>query len=84
MHISKSGGHHSGIIVEMNKIQSLSKDNALYVVNFDGTMDGEDPITGNDESISDINAIALYNKSKKTIDFSFGNSLAISAVLKTS
>ncbi|HLN35765.1 MAG TPA: hypothetical protein VK250_10870, partial [Nitrososphaeraceae archaeon] len=84
MHISKSGGHHSGIIVEMNKIQSLSKDNALYVVNFDDTMDGEDPITGNDESISDINAIALYNKSKKTIDFSFGNSLAISAVLKTS
>ena len=46
-------------------------------------MEGKDPITGKTKKIKDINAIALFNKSQQTIDFKSGNSLAISAVLKS-
>jgi hypothetical protein len=34
-------------------------------------------------TVKDVNAIALFNKSKQTIDFKSGNSLGISAVLKS-
>ena len=84
MHIDRDGEDHHGIAVEMEKIQSLSKDNALYVVNLDDSMEGEDPLTGEWTRLNDINAIALYNYSEESIDFKLGNSLAISAVLKKS
>ncbi|MFB5600153.1 MAG: hypothetical protein ACE5SW_08015, partial [Nitrososphaeraceae archaeon] len=83
MHIDKKGENHDGVSVEMEKIQSLSKNNGLFIVNFDDKMEGENPITGEERKIKDINAIALFNKSKQTIDFKSGNSLAISAVLKS-
>jgi hypothetical protein len=84
MHIDRDGEDHHGIAVDMQLIQSLSEDNALYVVNFDDSMDGEDPLTGEWNRLNDINAIALYNNSEESIDFKLGNSLAISAVLKKS
>jgi hypothetical protein len=46
-------------------------------------MEGKDTETGKEKTIKDINAIALFNKSKQTIDFKLGNSLAISSVLKS-
>jgi hypothetical protein len=84
MHIDRDGEDHHGIAVDMEKIQSLSKDNALYVVNLDDSMEGEDPLTGEWTRLNDINAIALYNYSQESIDFKLGNSLAITAVLKRS
>ena len=84
MHIDRDGEDHHGIAVEMEKIESLSKDNALYVVNLDDSMEGEDPLTGEWTRLNDINAIALYNYSEESIDFKLGNSLAITAVLKRS
>ncbi len=67
----------------MEKMQSLSQDNALFVVQFDDNIDGQDPITGEYKNVDEINVIALYNKGKQTIDFKSGNSLAISASLKS-
>ena len=84
MHIDRDGEDHHGIAADMEKIQSLSKDNALYVVNLDDSMEGEDPLTGEWTRLNDINAIALYNYSEESIDFKLGNSLAITAVLKRS
>jgi hypothetical protein len=83
MHLDKKSNGHAGIIVEMDKIQSLSSNNALFIVDFNDKMEGKDPITGKTKKIKDINAIALFNKSQQTIDFKSGNSLAISAVLKS-
>ena len=65
----------------MKKIQSLSGNKALFVVDFNDKMEGKDPVTGKTKTLKNINAIALFNKSQQTIDFKSGNSLAISAIL---
>jgi hypothetical protein len=83
MHIDREGKENEGIMVAMDKIQSLSRNNALFIVNFDDKMEGIDPITGEEKTITDINTIALFNTSTETIDIKSGNSLAISAVLKS-
>jgi hypothetical protein len=83
MHLDKKGNEHEGIIVQMNKLQNLDSNNALFIVDFNNEMQGKDPQTGKTKTIKDINAIALFNKSQQTIDFKSGNSLALSAVLKS-
>ena len=83
MHLDRNGKDQEGIAVDMKKIQSLKGNNALYMVDFDDEMEGENPITGKTKTLKDINAIALFNKSENTIDFKSGNSLAISAILKS-
>ena len=83
MNIDNKKGKHECIIVDnMDKVQNIANGNALFIVDFDDKMKGEDPITGEKKTLKDINGIVLYNKSKKTIDFKSGNGLAISAVLK--
>ena len=83
MHLDRQGKDHEGIAVEMDKLQSLSNNNALFIVDFDAEMTGKNPVTGKTKTLKDINSIALYNKSQQTIDFKSGNGLAISAVLKS-
>ena len=83
MHLDKNGNAHEGIAVDMKKIQSLNGNNALFIVDFDDKMEGKDPKTGKTKTLKNINLIALFNKSQQTIDFKSGNSLAISAVLKS-
>ncbi|MDR4511542.1 MAG: hypothetical protein MRJ93_07540 [Nitrososphaeraceae archaeon] len=83
MHIERDGDENDGAMVPMDKIQSLNKNNAIFTVNFDDKMAGIDPITGEEKTIEDINAIALFNISTETIEINSGNSLAISAVLKS-
>jgi hypothetical protein len=53
------------------------------LLDFDAEMTGKNPVTGKIKTLKDINSIALYNKSQQTIDFKSGNSLAISAILKS-
>ena len=81
MSIDKKGNDHDGAIVTKQKIQSLSKNTGLYVVNFDNKMTGIDPITGKKKTLDEINGLALYNTATKSIDFKSGNSLALTAVL---
>lgn len=83
MHLDKKGNDHEGVIVAMDKIQTLNRNNALFIVDFNDKMQGKDPKTGKTKTLKDINSIALFNKSQQTIDFKSGNSLAISAVLKS-
>ncbi|HYZ95924.1 MAG TPA: hypothetical protein VE524_04875, partial [Nitrososphaeraceae archaeon] len=80
--IDKKGNEHDGVIVSKQKIQSLSKDSGLYVVNFDDKMAGNDPVTGKKKTLDDINGLALYNTATKSLIFKSGNSLALTAVLK--
>jgi hypothetical protein len=80
--IDKKGNDHDGAIVTKQKIQSLSKNTGLYVVNFDDKMTGIDPITGKKKTIDEINGLALYNTATKSLNFNSGNSLALTAVLK--
>ena len=82
MSIDKKGNDHDGAIVTKQKIQSLSKNTGLYVVNFDDKMTGIDPITGKKKTLDEINGLALYNTATKSLDFKSGNSLALTAVLK--
>ncbi|MDW0149729.1 MAG: hypothetical protein QOK89_05040, partial [Nitrososphaeraceae archaeon] len=80
--IDKKENNHEGAIVTKQKVQSLSKDNGLYVVNFDNKMTGIDPVTGKKLTLDEINGLALYNTAKKPLNFKSGNSLALTAVLK--
>jgi hypothetical protein len=80
--IDKKGNDHEGAIVTKQKVQSLSKDNGLYVVNFDNKMTGIDPVTGKKITLDEINGLALYNTAKKSLNFKSGNSLALTAVLQ--
>ena len=80
--IDKKGNDHDGAIVTKQKIQSLSKNTGLYVVNFDDKMTGIDPVTGKKKTLDEINGLALYNTATKSLDFKSGNSLALTAVLK--
>src|ERR671912_206119 len=79
--IDKKGNNHEGAIVTKQKVQSLSKDSGLYVVNFDNKMTGIDPVTGKKITLDEINGLALYNTAKKSLNFKSGNSLALTAVL---
>jgi hypothetical protein len=45
-------------------------------------MTGTDPVTGKKITLDEINGLAIYNTSTKSIDFKSGNSLALTAVLK--
>ena len=81
--LDKKGNEYDGIIVTKQKIQSLGKDSGLYVVNFDDEMIGNDPITGKKKTIDEINGLAIYNTATKSLNFNSGNSLALTAVLKT-
>lgn len=83
IHLDKKDGNHEAALVNMQKIQSLNRGSTLFVVNFNDQFQGEDPITGKPKTIKDVNAIALYNKARQTLDFNSGNSIAISAVLKS-
>ena len=80
--IDKKGNNHEGAIITKQKIQSVSKDSGLYVVNFDDQMSGKNPVTGKKIALDKINGLALYNTSTKSINFQSGNGLALSAVLK--
>ncbi|HEX7140918.1 MAG TPA: hypothetical protein VF222_00405, partial [Nitrososphaeraceae archaeon] len=80
--IDKKGNDHEGAIIPKQKVQSLSKVNGLYVVNFDNKMTGIDPVTGKKITLDKINGLALYNVAKKSLDFKSGNSLALTAVLQ--
>jgi hypothetical protein len=81
--LDKKGNEHDGMIATQQKIQSLGKDSGLYVVNFDDEMIGNDPITGKKKTIDEINGLAIYNTATKSLNFNSGNSLALTAVLKT-
>ena len=81
--LDKKGNEYDGIIVTKQKIQSLGKNSGLYVVNFDDEMIGNDPITGKKKTIDEINGLAIYNTATKSLNFNSGNSLALTAVLKT-
>jgi hypothetical protein len=83
IHLDNKDGNHEAALVTMQKIQSLNKNNALFVVNFNDQYPGQDPITDQSQTIKDVNAIALYNKSRQTVDFEDGNGLGIIAVLKS-
>ena len=80
--LDKKGNEHEGVIVYKQKIQSLTKNSGLYVVNFDDRMTGNDPVTGKKKTIDDINGLAIYNTATKSLNFKSGNSLALTAVLK--
>jgi hypothetical protein len=80
--IDKKGNNNEGAILTKQKIQSLNKNNGLYVVYFDDKMIGKNPVTGKKIVLDKINGIALYNTSTKSINFQSGNSLGMTAVLK--
>jgi hypothetical protein len=83
IHLDKKNGNHEAVVLSPQKIQNIGQNNALFVVKFNDQFQGQDPITGQTKTIKDVNALALYNKSKRTLDFEDGNGLGITAVLKS-
>ena len=80
--IDKKGNNHKGVMIDLEKVQNINKNNGLYLVNFDSKMSGENPASGKKTTVKNINGLALYNLSQKPIQFNAGNSLGLTAVLK--
>ncbi len=77
--IDNVGNNDAGVLIKPLKIQDLSTNQALFIVELDSNMNGINPISGQSTSISRINGLALYNDGDQPIQFNSGNMAALTA-----
>jgi hypothetical protein len=75
---------HKAVVMDLQRIKSITNNEVLYNVGFRGTVTGESPITDNTDTIQDINALFLWNDSTSRINFVNDNSIALNAILSLS
>ena len=61
------------------KIQNINKYQGLYTIELDDKMKGISPVTGKENTLTKINALALYNDGNTPIQFKGGNTAALTA-----
>ena len=72
---------HKAVVIDLQKIQTMTSDRTLYTADFERTMTGLSPITNEVDTIQDINSLVLLNDSSGQINFTDDNSIAFSAIL---
>jgi hypothetical protein len=77
--IDKAGNNDVGTTVEPIKIQDISTNQALFIIELDSNMNGIQPMTGQSNTITRINGLALYNDGNEPIQFNSGNMAALTA-----
>jgi hypothetical protein len=75
---------HKAVVMDLQRIKSITNNEVLYNVGFRGTVTGESPITDTTDTIQDINALFLWNDSTRRINFVNDNSIALNAILSSS
>jgi hypothetical protein len=81
IYIDKKGNNHAGTLINPVKIQNLQQNQALFTIKLDETMKGLNPITGTSNTLTKINALALYNIGEKPVQFKSGNTVALTSML---
>ena len=79
IYIDKNGNNHAGTLIDPLKIQNLNNKQGLYTTDLDDKMKGISPVTGKGNSLTKINALALYNSGNTPIQFKGGNTAALTA-----
>ena len=79
IYIDKNGNNHAGTLIDPVKIQNLNNRQGLYTTDLDDKMKGISPVTGKGNTLTKINALALYNDGNTPIQFKGGNTAALTA-----
>ena len=79
IYIDKTGNNHAGTLIDPVKIQNLNNRQGLYTTDLDDKMKGISPVTGKGNTLTKINALALYNNGNIPIQFKGGNTAALTA-----
>jgi hypothetical protein len=79
IYIDKNGNDHAGTLIDPVKIQNLNNRQGLYTTDLDDKMKGISPVTGQGNTLTKINALALYNNGDIPIQFKGGNTAALTA-----
>ena len=79
IYIDKIGNKHGGALINPVKIQNINNNQALYTIQLDEKMNGINPVTGQSNTLTKINGLALYNNGDKPIQFKSGNIAALTA-----
>ncbi|HZL24664.1 MAG TPA: hypothetical protein VFC05_15175, partial [Nitrososphaeraceae archaeon] len=80
IYIDKNGNNHAGTLIDPVKIQNLNNKQGLYTTELDDKMKGISPVTGKGNTLTKINALALYNDGNTPIQFKGGNTAALTAI----
>ena len=75
MYIDYTNGNSNpqGVLVSPNKVQSIDTNRGVFTLELDGKMKGEDPVTREDTTLSNINGLALYNSGDIPLEFKDGD-----------
>ena len=57
LYIDRNGNNHAGLLLNPIKVQTISKNQGLFTIEFDDTMKGLNPVTGK---------ICYFNKNRLT------------------
>ncbi|HEX6646605.1 MAG TPA: hypothetical protein VF047_05450, partial [Nitrososphaeraceae archaeon] len=79
IYIDKNGNNHAGTLIDPVKIQNLNNRQGLYTTELDDKMKGISPVTGQGNTLTKINALALYNNGNTPVQFKGGNTAALTA-----
>ncbi|MGZ5486771.1 MAG: hypothetical protein ACXWFB_12855, partial [Nitrososphaeraceae archaeon] len=79
IYIDKNGNDHAGTLIDPVKIQNLNNKQGLYTTDLDDKMKGISPVTGQGNTLTKINALALYNNGNIPVQFKGGNTAALTA-----
>ena len=79
IYIDKNGNNHAGTLIDPVKIQNLNNRQGLYTTELDDKMKGISPVTGQGNTLTKINALALYNNGNTPLQFKGGNTAALTA-----
>ncbi len=79
IYIDKNGNEHAGTLIDPVKIQNLNNKQGLYTTELDDKMNGISPVTGKGNTLTKINALALYNAGNTPVQFKGGNTAALTA-----
>ena len=81
MYIDYTNGNSNpqGVLVSPNKVQSIDTNRGVFTLELDGKMKGEDPVTREDTTLSNINGLALYNSGDIPLEFKDGDMAILKA-----
>jgi hypothetical protein len=79
--VDKNSNNKQGVLITPIKIQNINSNQALFTVELDDRMTGENPISGKSNTLTNINGLALYNDGGNAINFKSGNMAALTATL---
>ena len=81
LYLDKIGNNHKGILINPGQIQTLIFNQGLFKLSLGPCLTGKDVQTGLVNTLTKINAIALFNNGDFLIQFGPNNAAALSAIL---